>query len=134
MIHYRVFQNFVKIGESRLIKFLTWEMTGWKPHLRNHVIHVTLSMIPVTSRSFGAFRLQKIFKIPVRKILFMCENKNFRPAAVWKKLSRCIVFIRVLFHSDSKNILRKFDHSEVQPISFVLCRHRLQRAVWKCGL
>ena len=36
-------------------------------------------------------------------------------------------FYSGLFHSDSKNILRKFDSSEVQPISFVLCGDHAQR-------
>ena len=84
-------------------------------------------MIPVCQQvTLGAFRLQEIFKISGRKIWFMCENKTFRPTAVRKKLSRLIVFIRGLFHSDSKNILRKFDLNEVQPISLVLCRHHSQ--------
>ena len=112
------FSELCENGRSRQIKFWQVELTSRKPHEILWCLQV-----------LGAFRLQKMFKIPRQKIWFVCENKNFRPAAVWKKHSRRIVFIRVLFHSDSKNILRKFDHSEVQPISFILCRHHSQQ--WK---
>ena len=51
------------------------------------------------------------------------ETKILELPLSGKRYSRHIVFIQVLLHSDSKNILRKFDHSEVQPISTVFCRH-----------